>query len=107
MPILTIASSHIRNNILKYERNFPIELPQQIWNPKKDAFPWNFSLSNLCCVVRQNAELFNVISSIETKITLAVSTKPKKENEKKLEHSIAIHIDTPPIKVNLCIKQVN
>lgn len=113
LPSITIASSHIRNNALHFERQFPFELPTLPWNREKNGFPWNVAMDDFSMRTCLKTVDFDVVPSVSTQITLAISSKSADLSAaadhitSKCDHSIAIHIDTPPIQINLSHDELN
>lgn len=111
LPAIIISSSHVRNNLLDFDRQFPFELNASIWTRDKNGFPWNFAMNDFSIRTRCNAVDFEVIPLISTQITLAITSKSSETvaeiTASKCDHSVAIHIDTPPIEIHLSQSQLN
>lgn len=116
LPAITIASSHIRNNALHFERQFPFELPALQWSREKNGFPWNFGLDSFSIRIRLRTVDFHLVPPVSTQITLGISSKSADSSAtaataehiaSKCDNSIAIHIDTPPIEINLSQDQLH
>lgn len=81
MPIITVQNSSNLQNLNKYTTEFPIQVPETMWQPRKNFFPWRLQLDSLRCWTIQNNETMHMIKSVTWNIAIDVSVKYNQDNE--------------------------
>lgn len=101
MPSFEIHSSKSRN--VKNFSAFPIAFTEAT---PSNSFPWNIELNDFNCRNVSNAAQTVFLPSVQTKITLDLTTKAREIEASIDDMSFVIHLDTTPIDLHLRTSQV-
>lgn len=136
LPNCSIRSASQRRDLGQFVNRFPIKLPENMWTPMKQSFPWCFSIWDFSCYSLQNDSKLNFLKPVSGNATIGLSIKHrikkdnvrscksdslidahyagevKKHKKNKLANMISVlglcvHIDNTPIVISISDAQLN
>lgn len=113
LPHCSIRSASQRKDLGQLANRLPVKLPETMWAPLKQSFPWSFSIWDLCCYTLQNDSKLNFLKPISGNATVGLSikhckdTKVGTDSDKISVLGICVHIDNTPIVISLSDTQLS
>ncbi|XP_053682005.1 intermembrane lipid transfer protein VPS13B [Sabethes cyaneus] len=101
LPLITVNSAFKSTSLSAGMCRFPISLAKSVWPDDRESFPWTVSLADTSSWTYQDRRMNKLLDETTTNISLVLNFK-----DDGIASSTCFHVDTSPLKVNLCKDQL-